>query len=103
MGRPGRVGDRTTGTDNQNDEWGRTTRVHIPNMPQIAAVEPSEVVSGGLREERSMTEATTVSCTFSGTDKTMSFETGRMAGLAGGAVLAPVSYTHLTLPTNREV
>ena len=90
MGRPGRVGDRTTGTDNQNDEWGRTTRVHIPNMPQIAAVEPSEVVSGGLREERSMTEATTVSCTFSGTDKTMSFETGRMAGLAGGAVLAQI-------------
>ena len=90
MGRPGRVGDRTTGTDNQNDEWGRTTRVHIPNMPQIAAVEPSEVVSGGLREERSMTEATTVSCTFSGTEKTMSFETGRMAGLAGGAVLAQI-------------
>ena len=37
-----------------------------------------------------MTEATTVSCTFSGTDKTMSFETGRMAGLAGGAVLAQI-------------
>ena len=37
-----------------------------------------------------MTEATTVSCTFSGTEKTMSFETGRLAGLAGGAVLAKI-------------
>ncbi len=37
-----------------------------------------------------MTEATTVSCTFSGTEKTMSFETGRMAPLAGGAVLAKI-------------
>ena len=35
-----------------------------------------------------MSEAKTVSHTFDGTDKTMSFETGRMAGLAGGAVLA---------------
>ncbi|MBR13264.1 MAG: polyribonucleotide nucleotidyltransferase, partial [Acidimicrobiaceae bacterium] len=37
-----------------------------------------------------MTEATNVTCTFSGTDKTMSFETGRLAGLAGGAVLAQI-------------
>ena len=37
-----------------------------------------------------MTEATTVSCTFAGTDKTMSFETGRMAPLAGGSVLAQI-------------
>ncbi|MDG2428696.1 MAG: polyribonucleotide nucleotidyltransferase [Acidimicrobiales bacterium] len=37
-----------------------------------------------------MTEETTVSRTFAGTDKTMSFETGRLAGLAGGAVLAQI-------------
>ncbi|HAQ22285.1 MAG TPA: polyribonucleotide nucleotidyltransferase [Acidimicrobiaceae bacterium] len=37
-----------------------------------------------------MTEATNVARTFSGTDKTMSFETGRLAGLAGGAVLAQI-------------
>ncbi len=37
-----------------------------------------------------MTEATTVSCTFGGTEKTMSFETGRMAPLAGGSVLAKI-------------
>ena len=37
-----------------------------------------------------MTEATNVTRTFSGTDKTMSFETGRLAGLAGGAVLAQI-------------
>ncbi|GIT47134.1 MAG: hypothetical protein Ct9H300mP12_17190 [Acidimicrobiales bacterium] len=37
-----------------------------------------------------MTEATTVSPTFAGTDKSMSFETGRMAGLAGGAVMAQI-------------
>ena len=35
-----------------------------------------------------MSEATTLSHTFSGTEKTMSFETGRLASLAGGAVLA---------------
>jgi len=37
-----------------------------------------------------MTSAQTFSHTFSGTDKTMSFETGRLAGLAGGAVLARI-------------
>ena len=36
------------------------------------------------------TEVKTVSCTFSGTEKTMSFETGRLAGLADGAVLAKI-------------
>ena len=36
------------------------------------------------------TEVQTVSCTFSGTEKTMSFETGRLAGLADGAVLAKI-------------
>ena len=28
---------------------------------------------------------------------------GRVSGWAGKAVHVPVSYTHLTLPTNREV
>ncbi len=37
-----------------------------------------------------MTEPTTVSRTFAGTEKTMSFETGRLAGLAGGSVLAQI-------------
>ncbi|MDP6975182.1 MAG: polyribonucleotide nucleotidyltransferase [Acidimicrobiales bacterium] len=35
-----------------------------------------------------MSNPQSVSHTFSGTDKTISFETGRLAGLAGGAVLA---------------
>ena len=37
-----------------------------------------------------MTEVKTVSRTFSGSDKTMSFEVGRLAGLADGAVLAQI-------------
>ena len=35
-----------------------------------------------------MNKVTSVSHTFSGTDKTISFETGRLAGLAGGSVFA---------------
>mgnify|MGYP001164063633 CR=1 FL=1 len=89
MGRPGRVGDRIHGTDNKIDELGRRV-APLPHRAAEAAIEPPGVVSGGLREERSMTEATTVSRTFAGTDKSMSFETGRMAGLAGGAVMAQI-------------
>ncbi|MEE1523153.1 MAG: polyribonucleotide nucleotidyltransferase, partial [Acidimicrobiales bacterium] len=37
-----------------------------------------------------MTEVKTVSRTFSGSEKTMSFEVGRLAGLADGAVLAQI-------------
>ena len=89
MGRPGRVGDRIHGTDNKIDERGGRV-APLPHRAAEAAIEPPGVVSGGLREERSMTEATTVSRTFAGTDKSMSFETGRMAGLAGGAVMAQI-------------
>ena len=35
-----------------------------------------------------MNKPISVSHTFSGTEKTISFETGRLAGLAGGAVLS---------------
>ena len=87
MGRPGRVGDRIHGTDNKIDELGRRVAPLLHRAAE-AAIEPPGVVSGGLREESSMTEAPTVSRTFAGTDKSMSFATGRMAGLAGGAVMA---------------
>ena len=40
-----------------------------------------------------MNNPQSVSHTFSGTDKTVSFETGRLAGLAGGAVLAQLGDT----------
>ena len=40
-----------------------------------------------------MTTIQSVSHTFSGTEKTISFETGRLAGLAGGAVLARLGDT----------
>ena len=40
-----------------------------------------------------MSNPQSVSHTFSGTDKTVSFETGRLAGLAGGAVLAQLGDT----------
>ena len=40
-----------------------------------------------------MTTIQSVSHTFSGTEKTISFETGRLAGLAGGAVLARLGNT----------
>ena len=48
----------------------------------------TEVQTEEQTEEQ--TEVKTVSCTFSGTEKTMSFETGRLAGLADGAVLAKI-------------
>ena len=50
------------------------------------------------------TEVKTVSCTFSGTEKTMSFETGRLAGLADGAVLAKIgrSPVLVTAPGSRS-
>jgi polyribonucleotide nucleotidyltransferase len=40
-----------------------------------------------------MSNPQTVSHTFSGTEKTVSFETGRLAGLAGGSVLAQLGDT----------
>ena len=52
----------------------------------------TEVQTEEQTEEKTeeKTEVKTVSCTFSGTEKTMSFETGRLAGLADGAVLAKI-------------
>ena len=40
-----------------------------------------------------MTTIQSVSHTFTGTEKTISFETGRLAGQAGGAVLARLGDT----------
>ena len=53
-------------------------------MTEVQTEEQTEV------QTEVKTEVKTVSCTFSGTEKTMSFETGRLAGLADGAVLAKI-------------
>ena len=61
-------------------------------MTEVQTEEQTEVKTEVKTEEQTevKTEVKTVSCTFSGTEKTMSFETGRLAGLADGAVLAKI-------------
>src|SRR3546814_15030424 len=54
----------------------------------------------GWPRRSNMAEAITVSAPISGTDKTLSFETGKLAFQSPGAVVAPIAGTGALLPAH---
>src|SRR4051794_32642939 len=64
------------------------------------AAEPIGTLQAGAGDKgaTSMTEPASVSCPVTGTQKTLSFEAGKMAQLADGAVVAQLGDTMVLVP-----
>ena len=99
------VSERTLVIDNKNKNWsGASSIVNV--YVQLPLINGLEVAGSGAIEAQTNLTSNLLSCTMGGSGiiKLKEVAAGKISlKLEGSGKIAPVSYTHLTLPTNREV